>query len=244
MRDYDRYETASFGFRTRASDDGGIEYSSGGFITSVGGRPSGATLETRRAAQQGVPTGRVLRGFAALYRKAHPFTGDDEGPADADYLLPGCFAESLKRGDCVRFCAMHLRSRDFGSTSDGALKLLETETGLAFELKLSDSDDHAELLREIASDAKRGMSIGYYKIKAARKVVDGTRIRILEHARLDEISLVDRPAIRGTGVAVLDAAKAEPFESAARSFSLAATVASENLSASLRAFRDKVIALA
>ena len=91
----------------------------------------------------------------------------------------------------IRFLVEHRESELVATTAD-RLELCQDNEGLKFHLHLRDDESSRRVADLVESGSKRGMSLGagfadmiYDEIK-----IDGSEIRMVRDARLNEISLV------------------------------------------------------
>lgn len=178
-----------------------------GFITSAGGH-SIAPREQKRVpiagevdfATLGV-TAPALQGVACRYTKVHRYKGRLEA------FMPGCFSASLTSGDAIRVMVMHEPVDLFATTRD-RLALAEDGEGLYFRVGLStDSDAQRDLAIKVATGEFSEMSVGYAVEREHVRVIDGNTIHCLTECRLHEISIVNRGAVPGTRVVLIDGAR-------------------------------------
>ena len=130
----------------------------------------------------------VFVGYAALFNRAD---------ATGDIIMPGAFAESLKRRgtENIRMLFQHDPAEPIGAWID----LTETAKGLAvrgrLNMKVQRGREVAALIEGRGLD---GLSIGFKAIAARRDRATG--LRRLERVDLWEISLVTFPMQEGARV--------------------------------------------
>ena len=158
---------------------GGIMMHGWGHETEARGTPRPATAQ-----------GRSLGGYATKWN--HVF----ERHGHLYAFGKGCFARSLTDNSTIRFLVEHRESELVATTAD-RLELCQDNEGLKFHLHLRDDDFSRRVADLVESGAKTGMSLGagfadmiYDEIQ-----IDGSDIRMVRDARLNEISLVEFGAV-------------------------------------------------
>mgnify|MGYP003135495351 CR=1 FL=1 len=114
----------------------------------------------------------------------------------------GAFAQSLEDGDEVHALFNHDSNKILGRRGSGTLKLWEDDHGLRVEIdppNTTDGNDVVELLRrgDLVS-----MSFGFYNVKDSWETRDGEDLRIINQAKLFDVSVVTNPAYQATEVNV------------------------------------------
>jgi len=157
-----------------------------------------------REASDGKPP--MLSGHAAVFSQWSPNLGSERWPF-FERILPGAFKNSLEGdgidGHGIRAFWNHSSLYVLGRTSAGTLRIWEDETGLAFELDISDS----QIIRDLVIiPLQRGdigeMSFGFMIPKGGETLmIDGDdEWRTIKEATLIEISPVAIAAYPTTDV--------------------------------------------
>ena len=142
---------------------------------------------------------RRLVGYAARYGVVA-----DIGPF-RERIAPGAFAESLSKiggegGDIVGLVD-HDPTRVLGRTRSKTLRLDDDDKGLAFEIAVPDTSAGRDALALAERGDLGGASIGFFVERESRAQDDKGEIRVVEKARLLEISIVSSwPAYAETTV--------------------------------------------
>jgi HK97 family phage prohead protease len=195
------YECAALEFANdRPRGRGGVEYGGVGHVNSVTTEHGiitfdyGELPEARSASQE--LSGIFLQGFGTRYSKAHVYDRHIE------VIAPGAFARTLATKAAVRFLIGHDEARLVATSAD-RLELLSNDVGLAFRLSLTYDD--GELIREVKSGARDGMSVAYRVECDEWRTIDGVKFRMITDATLLEISAVHRGAVKEAYVTLVDA---------------------------------------
>lgn len=140
-----------------------------------------------------------IAGYAAVF--------DDEtniGGYFREIIKPGAFKESVKTDDVVLL--VNHEGLPLARTRSGTLDIVEDKKGLFIESELDDSDPDVQRL---APKMKRGdldkMSFAFYIENRDDQEWDESDedkipLRIIHRARLDDVSIVNRPAYQNTEV--------------------------------------------
>lgn len=144
---------------------------------------------------------RTIAGHAAVFEKFSQNLG-----GFIEKIARGAFTESLAKRD-VRALWSHNPDYILGRTGNRTLKLWEDEYGLAFELKLPDTQLGRDAFTSIARGDVSGMSFGFSVQQHEWKKSDGTgpHQRTLTKVDLFEVSPTAFPAYEATDVSVRDA---------------------------------------
>ncbi len=168
-------------------------------IKNLGGRVVKALGEATD--RNGVPIGRIEGYFASWQLEGGPYP---------DRIVPGAFADSIaehkaRNNRQVRVNWMHMRSPIGGAPIE---TVKEDGRGLfgVTEINLS-----LQRGAEAYSLAKQGVIVDYSvgidpTARKFEKTADGTEVRVIEKARLYEVSLVDEPMNRDAQVTSVKAA--------------------------------------
>lgn len=145
----------------------------------------------RRVATGLQASGRVLTGYVATF-------GTPAKIADfVEVIRPGAFTRSLESGADVLALADHDTRAVLGRTSSGTLALHEDSHGLAFSLRLPDTQHGRDLAALAARGDLGGMSFAF----ESRTEEWRGNTRELIDVELHEISVVQaHPAYSGTSV--------------------------------------------
>lgn len=170
------------GYETMA-EPGPVEY---GAAVSLDWTPEEDRREiTRLSAGRRLAIG----GYATRFLKPHPFRGG------VDVFAPGCFAKTLLQKSEVRFLADHNEYKLLTITGEG-LHVWGDDVGLSFKAMLPDNAEGQRAYADVKTGAKSGVSVGYHVNDAEMKTVAGYDVRLIHSARLSEISLVEKGAVR------------------------------------------------
>jgi len=167
----------------------------------------GSTKETRtivselRAAEG---EERTVAGYAAVFNRETSI-----GDRFVELVAPGAFAESIAGGD-VRALWSHNPDLVIGRTKNGSLQLREDDYGLAFKLKLPDTNQGNDAFKLIRDGYVTGVSFGFRvkEEKWARGNETTPHKRTLVKVELFEISPTAFPAYEDTHVAAREATEA------------------------------------
>ena len=132
---------------------------------------------------------RVLTGYAATFNEETRIGGFTER------IRPGAFSKSLASGRDILALLDHRADALLGRTKSGTLKLFEDDKGLAFELRLPDTQAGRDLVALAERGDVGGMSFGFI---AEDEAWTG-ETRELRSVELHEISVVQAfPAYQTT----------------------------------------------
>lgn len=119
-----------------------------------------------------------------------------------EQFAPGAFTEALKEAD-VRALVDHNPSLIVGRTKAGTLKLRDTPEALTVEIDVAPCDYGDALLVSVQRRDKDGMSFRFYCLEDSWEIQkDGTSIRTVAKADIDDVSVVTYPAYLDTTAAV------------------------------------------
>lgn len=152
----------------------------------------------RRAAQGVTASGRELTGYVARF--------DTEARIDSftEVIRRGAFRASLDSGADILALADHDPKAVLGRTRTGTLQLREDEHGLAFTLKLPDTQAGRDLVALAERGDIGGCSFGF-SVGTDGQRWDGNRRELLS-VQLHEVSIVQSwPAYSNTSVALRSA---------------------------------------
>ncbi len=138
--------------------------------------------------------GLVVDGYAALYN----VPAYSQASGNWELVVPGTFDQSLASGCNVPCLVGHDSAKQLAETSDGTFRVWSNRIGLAYELRLADSDVGWEALQDIKLGRLTGASIRF----AVKQQRPGPRGQELTDLWLREVSLTDRPAWPGTSVSL------------------------------------------
>ncbi|MDF0581262.1 HK97 family phage prohead protease [Bradyrhizobium yuanmingense] len=170
---------------------GPIEY---GAAVSFNWRPEEERREIRRlSAGQKLAVG----GYATFFKKPHPYKGG------VDVFMPGCFAKTLIQKSDVRLLCDHNEYKLLAVTGEG-LNIWADDVGLSFKVLLPDNEEGRQAYADVKSGAKSGVSVGYHLVDTEMKTIEGHDVRLIHSARLGEISLVKKGAVKEAFAVCLD----------------------------------------
>lgn len=144
---------------------------------------------------------RIITGHAAVFDKFSQNLG-----GFVERIAPGAFTESIAKRD-VRALWSHNTDLVLGRTGNRSLRLWEDSYGLAFELKLPDTQLGRDTFTSIQRGDVTGMSFGFTVQEHEWKKSDGTgpHQRTLRKVDIFEISPTAFPAYEATDVSTRDA---------------------------------------
>lgn len=149
-------------------------------------------LELRRIAEVQT-SGRTLSGYAAVFDAPSRPLLDHRGRQFTEYVRPGAFAESLKRGG--QWALWNHDAGEILGRYPQTLDLAETTRGLAFSLQLPETTrgrDTLQLLEQGILDGQ--MSVGFIVQRDEWSERSGALVRHLDAVDLREISVVPEAA--------------------------------------------------
>lgn len=150
-------------------------------------------IERRGAAGGLRASGRVLSGYAATFGTETNIGGFREK------IAPGAFTKSLASGRDILALLDHRADALLGRTKSGTLKLFEDDKGLAFELRLPDTQAGRDLVALAERGDVGGMSFGFI---AEDEAWNG-ETRELRQVDLREVSVVQAfPAYQQTEISL------------------------------------------
>jgi HK97 family phage prohead protease len=125
------------------------------------------------------------------------------GKDGLDVFMRGCFARSLMSDRAIRFLVQHDEAECLATTAD-RLELHSNNDGLAFRLKVPLSMAGRQVIAEVSSDYRCGMSVGFHAMNAEVKRIGDCDVRCIYDAELFEISLVRAGAVEEAFAVVCD----------------------------------------
>lgn len=150
-------------------------------------------IERRGAAGGLRASGRTLTGYAAVFGQETRIGGFTER------IKPGAFTKSLASGRDILALLDHNTAQLLGRTKSGTLKLYEDDKGLAFELRLPDTQAGRDLVALAERGDVGGMSFGFIAEDEAW-TGDSRELRSVE---LHEVSIIQAfPAYAMTEVSL------------------------------------------
>lgn len=150
-------------------------------------------LEVREAQPDSGSIG-TITGYAAVFNERSLDLG-----GFTEVVLPGTFAESLKRGDDVRGLVGHDARLIIGRRSAKTLRVEEDERGLRYEIDLPDTAAGRDLLASVKRGDIDGSSFGFRTIKDDwKRLDDGLYVRELHQVDLFDVGPATFPAYTGT----------------------------------------------
>ena len=150
-------------------------------------------IERRGAAGGLRASGRTLTGYAAVFGQETRIGGFTER------IKPGAFTKSLTSGRDILALLDHRFDALLGRTASGTLKLYEDDKGLAFELRLPDTQAGRDLVALAERGDVGGMSFGFI----AEDEAWSGNTRELRQVDLREVSVVQAfPAYQQTEISL------------------------------------------
>lgn len=176
------------------SELGPMEYGAAGPITDIGSKTVALPPQSSVSILAGMKAP-VLEGWACVYGKIHHFGGK------LDVFGPGVFDHATTHKSKVGFWIDH--DEDFViDDTEGGLEIHSDDKGLGFRLSLKDNG--------VAEIVKRrqmtGVSVSYVPLETETFLIEGEQVRLIKRARLREISLVRRGAVKQAFATLIDAA--------------------------------------
>ncbi len=203
----------------------------------VGGIMIGwAREEARRTPQPVTVHGRALRGYATRWNKVHKYKGRLEA------LARGCFARSLTGDTTIRFLVSHREPHLIATTAD-RLELCQDEHGLAFNLPLRGDENSRNVADLVESRSMVGMSVCYRVVRHETLNIDGTDVRMIRDAHLDEISLVKHGAVKEAHCSIVKIGSDRPLREVCDRGALAADAAACQMQKALQQYKETVYEL-
>lgn len=143
----------------------------------------------------------VLRGVASVTYTGDPGTQYPLFPGAVERIAPGAFSRALSEGHDVIACFNHNADQILGRTPD-TLRLSADERGLTYEVDLPDTSLGRDVKTLIGRGDLRGSSFAFRPTRK-RWTRDGDLdVLLIEDLDLSDVSVVTRPAYRGTAVSL------------------------------------------
>lgn len=151
----------------------------------------------------------LIGGYATRFYKPH---ASQYAECGIDVFAPGAFARTLLEKSDVRLLEDHEERKLLGITG-ASLHVWADNIGLSFKAELPNTFEGQRVYAGIKAGAKCGLSVGYRADEAETKRIAGSDVRIIYAARLNEVSIVQTPAVPGTfAVCLVDDEKIDrPF---------------------------------
>ena len=140
-----------------------------------------------------------LIGYAAVFNSLSYDLGGFR-----EVIQPGAFKASLKSPNNIHALFQHDENLKLADRHSGTLRLRETAKGLFSDIKLRADKFSQSVARAVKMGLYDKMSFGFRTEKAHWFVKNGGLIRVLQIARLSEVSIVKNPAYEETSVEVFD----------------------------------------
>jgi HK97 family phage major capsid protein/HK97 family phage prohead protease len=139
---------------------------------------------------------RILPGEVPRIKGLIPYNSRSEDLGGwFEYIRPGSFRKTLESGSKVMSYWSHDPAMPLGSTSNGTLKLRDTDAGLECEISLDTSIDfHERAYKLIKNGTLEGLSFGFTLNENGDVWSENMTKRELTDIRLSEISPVSAPA--------------------------------------------------
>lgn len=162
-------------------------------------RPLGTTEVLTVRDEHGHEGPAVIRGLVAPYYDGTDATQYVLWDGAVERYMPGAFERALSAGADVRCLWNHDTSYPLGRTTNGTLRLFESERGLEYECTLNDTTIGADITKHLARGDVSGSSAGFFVDLAQwRTDEDGLEIRELRALDLFDCSPCTFPAYEGT----------------------------------------------
>jgi HK97 family phage prohead protease len=152
----------------------------------------------------------TLVGYGAVfYQDGQPETEFELYPGYIERFAPGAFDESLKADDIL--CLFnHERSMVLGRNKAATLQLSVDTKGLFYRCSLPDTSCGRDVRVSLERRDISGSSVGFVAEQVTwTEQEDGPTIRLIERAKLFDVSPVTYAAYRGTEASLRSAALAE-----------------------------------
>lgn len=135
-----------------------------------------------------------VSGYAAVFNQRA-----DIGGWFTEEFAPGAFSEAINRDDVV-FLVNH-SGLPLARTRSKTLTLKEDDHGLKIETRLDPNDpDVAQIVPKMERGDLDKMSIAFYAERQEWDETGEIPHRMIHQARLDDVSIVTRPAYDGTEI--------------------------------------------
>jgi uncharacterized protein len=138
----------------------------------------------------------MLSGYAARFNSPAVIGG-----YFIEKLAPGCFANSIARGD-QRMLYNHDANYLLGRTASGTLTLSEDALGLKFELAPPDTCCGRDVVESVRRADLNGCSFAFQSVQETWDDTGDMPVRTIEVLDLLETSIVVWPAYKDTSVGV------------------------------------------
>lgn len=171
-------------------------------------RLDAAGLQIRSAAEDvgdDAPKSKVLTGYAALFDDPTTLWSDPYGKV-VESIKPGAFARAIGEGQDVRALVDHNSSLLLGRTRSGTLRIWEDDKGLAFELRLPETQVARDLAENIRLGNVSQCSFAFSPADGGETSIteerDGLVVTSIELTDVDlfDVSIVTYPAYPSTSV--------------------------------------------
>lgn len=149
---------------------------------------------------------KIVRGYASTFNEPYTLYSDDEMVIQ-EQVAPEAFNDADMSDVILQY---DHRGRVFSRTSNGTLKVMPDEVGLAIEADLGGTEIGRELYEEIKGGYTTKMSYGYTvasdgAVWEERKLEDGRTLELRTITRINkvyDVSAVSLPANDGTSISV------------------------------------------
>lgn len=179
-------------------------------------RLDAAGLQVRSAAEDvgdDAPKANFLTGYAAVFNDPTTLWSDPHGKV-IESIKPGAFARAIAEGQDVRALVDHNSSLLLGRTRSKTLRIWEDDKGLAFELRLPETQVARDLAENIRLGNVSQCSFAFSPFEGGEtsktQERDGLVITEIELTDVDlfDVSIVTYPAYPSTTVDIEERGRA------------------------------------
>ena len=128
-------------------------------------------------------------------------------------IAPGAFTKTLMEQKDIKSYWGHDANKILARTTNGTLRLAQSEKGLEFEADLNlNTTWGRDAYEAIQSGLVDQMSFGFYPVKQASEIIDGESVVVVKEVHLTEVSPVTEPWYSETHVTADTNTQAEETE--------------------------------
>lgn len=145
---------------------------------------------------------RTIAGTAAVFWNGSPESQYELWPGGpVERIMPGTFARAIQEDD-VRALVNHDPNLLLGRKSAGTLRLMETSTGLQYEIDVPDTQVGRDTATSLIRKDMSGSSFSFEITDETWEKAGGLRIRNVKGVRLYDVGPVTFPAYTSTTAGV------------------------------------------
>jgi HK97 family phage prohead protease len=203
-----------------------LEYGGGGFVTAVDGKSISVANEKEEVRQH-------LQGYALRWRSLIEQNGK------YFYFMPQAIKDPM-RGEPKRLLFDHNEGTVYATTKTG-LELLCDDNGLAMRLVVGNDPMRRKAFETVKNGDRTALSVGVIMHGDEYvEVADGSRVRVVRSATLEEVSLVPEGACRQAFCGLINAEDARSLEQDANAFQIMTDGAAHRFQKALAAVLEAV----